>query len=322
MVGIENFPSLPDVFFQTTGLLPWHRQNPVEIVANDSGFGTHRPHILQLAKLGIRLLARRLRHFQLFELRFQFLEFTAAILAVAELLLDRLHLLVQIILALRLLHLALDAVAHPLFNLKRTDLLFHQLEDPLKPLMDVQMLEKLLLLVDLDRQMRGDHVSDLVSLCHLLDGAENLGRHFFVEFDVLVELLHRSTRQTFCIRAKMPVLVENFGVDRQEPVFGMKRGRIDGDALSALDEHFHRAIGKLEQLQDRADCADGIKTVRMRVLGVSFFLRDKDDLLVFGHHRFQRTDRLLTADEQRHDHMRENNNIPQGKNWQVNHRCV
>jgi len=41
-------------------------------------------------------------------------------------------------------------------------------------LMNVQMLEKLLLLVDLHREVRGNHVGDLVGLCHLLDGAQNL----------------------------------------------------------------------------------------------------------------------------------------------------
>ena len=45
-----------------------------------------------------------------------------ALLALAELLLDRLHLLVQVVLALALLHLALDAAADALLDLQDVDL--------------------------------------------------------------------------------------------------------------------------------------------------------------------------------------------------------
>ncbi len=48
------------------------------------------------------------------------------LLAVAELLLDRLHLLVEVVLALRLLHLALHAGADALLDLQHRDLALHQ----------------------------------------------------------------------------------------------------------------------------------------------------------------------------------------------------
>jgi hypothetical protein len=55
---------------------------------------------------------------------------SSAVLAVAELLLDRLHLLVEIVLALGLLHLPLDARADALFHLQNRDFAFHQAERP------------------------------------------------------------------------------------------------------------------------------------------------------------------------------------------------
>ena len=49
-----------------------------------------------------------------------------AFLALAQLLLDRLDLLVQVVLALALLHLALDAATNALFGIEHTNLAFHQ----------------------------------------------------------------------------------------------------------------------------------------------------------------------------------------------------
>ena len=60
-----------------------------------------------------------------------------ALVAFAELLLDRLDLLVQVVLALALLHLPLDAAADALFHLQDIDLALEQPEQVLQPLADV-----------------------------------------------------------------------------------------------------------------------------------------------------------------------------------------
>ena len=62
-------------------------------------------------------------------------------LVVAEFLLDRLHLLVEVILALGLLHLALDARADALLDLQHRDLALHQPEHLLQALGDRQRLQ-------------------------------------------------------------------------------------------------------------------------------------------------------------------------------------
>jgi hypothetical protein len=74
------------------------------------------------------LVARFLGELGLLDALFELASLVAAVLAVAELLLDRLHLLVQVVLALRLLHLALDARADALLDLQDRDLAFHEAE--------------------------------------------------------------------------------------------------------------------------------------------------------------------------------------------------
>ena len=86
------------------------------------------------------------------DLLFQLLHLVAAVLALAELLLDRLELLVQIVLALRLLHLTLDPVADPLLHLEHADLAFHEGVDLLEPFAHGLALQQLLLLGDLQAE--------------------------------------------------------------------------------------------------------------------------------------------------------------------------
>src|SRR2546426_987365 len=77
-----------------------------------------------------------------------------------ELLLDRLHLLVQVVLALTLLHLALDAAADALLDLENVDLRFQLREQVLQASLDLEHLQDLLLLLELERQMRRDRIRE------------------------------------------------------------------------------------------------------------------------------------------------------------------
>jgi sirohydrochlorin ferrochelatase len=73
-------------------------------------------------------------------------------------LLDRLHLLVQIVLALRLLHLALHAVADLPLHLQHADFAFDQRQDALQTLRHVGEFKQRLLVRNLDARCAGDCV--------------------------------------------------------------------------------------------------------------------------------------------------------------------
>jgi hypothetical protein len=108
-------------------------------------------------------LARRgfLGQPRLADLLGELLELVAALLAlVAELALDRLQLLVQIIFALGLLHLALDAAADLLLDLEHAELALHEGEHHLQPARGIELAEQRLLVGDLDRQVRRDRVGE------------------------------------------------------------------------------------------------------------------------------------------------------------------
>src|SRR5262249_13033575 len=106
---------------------PRDRKEPVEVIAHHSGFRRHRGHLAELLELVRGLLACLLREPGLLNLGLDLGELVAVIL-VAELFLDRLHLLVEIIFTLRLIHLPLDAAPDALLDLEHGYFTLYQAE--------------------------------------------------------------------------------------------------------------------------------------------------------------------------------------------------
>ena len=124
---------------------PRQRDEPVEIGARHGVFGGRHRHLRQAIELAQRFLLHRLGHAGRFDLLGELLDLLGLIVAFAELLLNRLHLLAQEVLALVLadlgLHLRLDLRA----ELEHLELLD---EDPVQvvhPRADVERLEHFLL---------------------------------------------------------------------------------------------------------------------------------------------------------------------------------
>ena len=124
MIGLEYFLGRADVEMHLAALLPRRLHQPIDVVAHHGGFRRHRRHELELGEFGVRFLARFLRHARRFDAFFEFADFVRRIIEVAEFLLNGLHLFIQVVLALALLHLLLDASANPLFDLQHVHLAF------------------------------------------------------------------------------------------------------------------------------------------------------------------------------------------------------
>ena len=88
-------------------------------------------------------------------------------------------------------------------------------------------------------------------------------------------------------------------------------------ALAALDQHLHRAVRQLEQLQDGGDAADLEHVVHRRLILGGGLLCDEHDAALALHRGFERLDALGPAHEQRDDHVREHHHVAQRQQWQV-----
>ena len=135
VVLVEHLLGEGEVVLDLGLLRPRQVDQRVDVVAHDGGLGRHRRHQLQLLEFGVDLLLRLLRHLRGNDLLLELLH-VGALFAVAELLLDRLDLLVQVVLALALFHLALDAATNALLDLEDVDLVLELLEQLLEPLVD------------------------------------------------------------------------------------------------------------------------------------------------------------------------------------------
>ena len=106
MVVVEDFLGLGEVDRELGALAPGQRDDPVEIGPGHGVLGGRRRHAREALQLAQGLLLRVLRHAGGFDLVAQLGDLALLVVAVAQLLLDRLHLLAQVVLALVLLQLA------------------------------------------------------------------------------------------------------------------------------------------------------------------------------------------------------------------------
>ena len=116
VIFIENFLRFCEVALNTLCFAPRHGEHPINIVAAHIRFGAHRRHFLETRHFFVDLLPGFFRKLGLFDL---FAHFSHLVRAVtAELCLNSLHLLIEIIFALGLLHLALHTPADFLLDLQ------------------------------------------------------------------------------------------------------------------------------------------------------------------------------------------------------------
>ena len=106
-------------------LVPGQREDPVDVVAHDGRLGAHRVHHLELLELPLAFSRASAASSSWSFSSSSWISFLNSSRS-PQLLLDRLHLLVEVVLLLRLLHLLLDAGPDPLLDLEDLDLGLHQ----------------------------------------------------------------------------------------------------------------------------------------------------------------------------------------------------
>ena len=146
MVVVEDFLRLLDVDLGLRPLVPGQRHQPVEVGAGHRVLGGGGRHLGEAVELAHRLLLDVLGHARGFDLLAQLVELALLVVAFPELLLDGLHLLAQVVLALVLLQLRLDLALDLVADLQHLQVLDQHLVQALEPGAHVERLQHLLLL--------------------------------------------------------------------------------------------------------------------------------------------------------------------------------
>ena len=132
-------------------LLPRNGQQPVKVVARDGGLGGHGRHGFELLELLHGLLFYLGGHTGFIDLFLELIEL--GLLAAAELLLDGLDLLVEVVLLLGALHLTLDAALNGAVHVEFLDGDVERVGDARESrTLWVENFEDLLLLLDAERE--------------------------------------------------------------------------------------------------------------------------------------------------------------------------
>ena len=145
MVGVEHALGARQVDDLLGALRPRHGDEPVDVGARHRVFGRGSRHLGQPIELPQRFLLHVVRHAGGFDLLAELVELLGLLVSLAQLLLDRLHLLAKEVLALVLpdlgLHLGLDLRT----ELEHLQLLRQDAVELVHPGADVERLEQLLL---------------------------------------------------------------------------------------------------------------------------------------------------------------------------------
>ena len=309
MILVQDRLRLLEVGLDPALLAPGQAQQHVEIVAHHRRFGRHGLHALELLELGRRLGARFLAQLRLGDLVGQFGKLVAFLaLAIAQFALDRLELLVQIIFALGLFHLALHAATDLLLDLQHAQFAFHEGEHHLQPLDRIGLDQQRLLVGDLDVDVGGNGIGQATGIVDLAQLHRRFGRQLLVELGVILELLGHRAHQRSGFRTFGDDLLDRRDFGDQIARLGRRQiGQLG--AMLALDQHAHRAVGQLEQLQHHRHHAGVIQRVLARIILGRVELGHQEDFLIALHRRFQRGDALVATDEERDDHLREDDDV-------------
>ena len=312
MIGVEHLLGVVQILLDARLGAPRDRQHPVEVIAHDGGLGRHRRHVLELLELALGLFARLFRQLGLGDAGFELGDLVLALVVLAEFLLDRLHLFVEVIFALGPLHLRLHAGLDLFLDLQDRHFALHQPVDLLEPLVDREGFEQFLFLRHLDAEVTGDEIGELGGLVGVGDGRERFLGDVLLDLRVALEFLVDRAGQRLGGGRVAHGLVERDRLGLEE--LGVLDEAGDLHPFLALDQHFHGAVGELEELEHVGEHADAVDRIGLGIVHRGVDLAGQQDLLVVRHDLFERLHALIAADEQRNDHVREHHDIAQRQN--------
>ncbi|MBB5985360.1 hypothetical protein HNP60_001334 [Sphingobium sp. B1D3A] len=139
-------------------------------------------------------------------------------------------------------------------------------------------------------------------------------RQLLVQLGIILELVGHGAHHGFDFGAFGRSIIQR--THRGHHMAFLIRQREQRRALLAFHEHAHIAIRQLEHLHDAGDHAHVVKRVAIGIVLARVKLRDQKDVLVARHRLLKRGHALVAPHEQRHDHLREDNDVPQRQEGQ------
>ena len=307
VILVENRARRTDVDIIGRRLLPRHRHEPVDVRPRHGVLRRGRRHLRQPVELAKRLLLRLLGHAGRLDLVAQLIDLLRAIVGVAQLFLDCLHLLAQIVLSLRLRHLRLGFRLDLRAELEDLDLFRQGHDEPLQALSDADRLQDLLAQRRRKRRERsGDEVRDGA---RALRGAEHVrelvgeGRR---QRDDLLEEPGRRAGERFDLEGRRRRRLVTQALDSRAEERRLLHDLADAEAAEPLHDQTQGAVGLLQRLVNEDHRTDRVKLRRARILRGRIALHDRADDPTALERVLDEPDRSRSTDRQWRHRLRKN----------------
>jgi hypothetical protein len=267
VIFVEHLLRIREIEAVVRPLIPRQLAHPLEIRADDLRFHGLAPRALESAQLAIDLAPRFVGELQFRELLAQ-LGDLFALIVFTQFLLDGLHLLAQVHLALPLAQLLLHLRFDLFLRLDHRDLTLDVDEDASQSFFDRQRLQESLLLRDGKLDVSRDEVGEAAGIRH---GVEHLVHDLLRKSPALTELrgafanllVQRDERGIVLVDGLHLVHGNDHGAEIAFRCRVLQRSR----AHLALQQQLHTPESALD-LTDARDHTHLIKNVRRRLVGV------------------------------------------------------
>jgi hypothetical protein len=231
------------------------------------------------------------------------------VVGLAELLLDRLELLAEQVLALRLVELALDLRRDLALNLEERDLVLEELVHGPQALLEVHRLQDLLRLFRLKGEVGRNQIREARPVLERRGDQHDLRGDRLAELDNLLEVGPHGAQEGLQleIAGGRGGLLEARDARAQEWL--LLHEVLDSRACQPLDEDPDAVVGQLDHPHDPRHGPHLVEVLRGGVLLVGVLLGKQQEEPVLRQRLVHRRDRPVPADRQRHHHEWEHHRV-------------
>ena len=308
VVFVQDLFGAADVADFLGPLLPWNRQQPVQIVARNRGLGRHGRHGFELLQFLHRLVAYFLGHAGGFDL---FLELVKlAFLAPAQFLLDGLDLFVEVILFLGALHLPLDPRLDGAVHVQLFDFDVEHVADPGQALAGIEDFQQFLFFFDGKLQVGGDGVGQLGRIFHAHGRDHGFVIQRLAELYVLLEQGRDPLHAGFDLRIGFGGVAGH--ANRNLHVAFALADLKNFAALDAFDQDLDVAVGQLQALHDVDDRAYLVDLIGLGFIDAGVVLGGQENLLVGRQRLFEGANAGFPSYDKRSHHVGEDDHVADG----------
>ena len=297
VVFIENAFGFGDIDRLLFGESPRQFDERIEISTDHAVLARGFRHPFEAAKLLFRLLIDLLRHLSLGDGFAKLLHLGGFSLTLAELALDRCHLLAQQHFALTLIERSLGLLADLVRQAQNLDALGEQPGDAVDARRDVDGLEDLLALLRLQIEICSNEIGKLAGSGDRLNGGNQFLRHLRQKPQSLDRLPLQIEKPRFDFgRAGVRLLDPLDGRSHEGPA---GEEIYHPEPLFALADEMAGTVGARHIAGDIGDCSDAVEIERRGIGDLRLALHDDADLALGLHRLLSGGKRLRAADRDR-----------------------